>query len=156
MKSPSKGKLRTVQADVPESEILRACLAYLDECGILAWRNNSGRTKIGPRWVSFGLKGSGDILGILPDGRFLSVECKTASGRVSPDQESFMDKVRASGGVALVVHSAEELADGLGLKSDRILVEASTRAGRRRLLKNAEIQDARGFHTRGEKANLSD
>jgi hypothetical protein len=59
--------------------------------------------------VSFGYPGSADILGILPGGRFLAVECKSATGKQSEKQKKFQEKIEANGGVYLLVRSEEEL-----------------------------------------------
>ncbi len=101
-----------------EKEVLRACLDYLQkvrrwEC----WRNNSGAWKAKDRFIRFGKKGSADILGILPpDGRFLAVETKREGGILSLDQAAFLDRVRASGGLAMVVRSLDDLIRGLELE----------------------------------------
>jgi hypothetical protein len=82
----------------------------LERRGFFAWNNPSGCTRIAPdRWVSFGKKGSADILGCLPDGRFLAVECKSKGGRLSPEQSAFLEKVRGMGGLAIVARSFREL-----------------------------------------------
>jgi hypothetical protein len=94
----------------PESVVLRACMQYLTLKGIFHWRNNTGAVKMGKgRWVSFGLKGSSDIIGLLPDGRFLAVECKAERGRLSPEQRAFLDRVNATHGLALVARSWEDI-----------------------------------------------
>ena len=62
-----------------------------------------------PRRLHAGLcVGSSDIIGITPDGRFLAVEVKTKTGRVSDEQQRFIDAVRRKGGVAGVARSVEE------------------------------------------------
>jgi hypothetical protein len=61
------------------------------------------------RWLHFGKKGNADILGCLPDGRFLAVEIKTPHGRLSPDQLAFLEKISGMGGVAVVARSFCEL-----------------------------------------------
>jgi hypothetical protein len=94
----------------PEGRIKAACLRYLERRGFFAWNNPSGAVRIAPdRWVHFGKKGSADILGCLPDGRFLAVECKSRSGRLSLEQLAFIEKIRGKGGVAVVAHSFREL-----------------------------------------------
>jgi hypothetical protein len=55
------------------------------------------------------MKGSADILGCLPGGKFLAVETKAPAGRLSPEQLEFLEKIRGIGGVAIVAHSAWEL-----------------------------------------------
>ena len=94
----------------PEGLILNACLQYLQARGIFHWRNNTGAVQIVPgRFMRFGKKGSSDILGVLPGGRFLAVECKTKSGRLSPEQKQFLADVRGLGALALVVRDWKEL-----------------------------------------------
>ena len=88
-----------------EAEIVRSCLHILRVEGIMAWRNNTGvRGK-----VHFGLPGSSDIFAILPDGRFLAIECKTSEGKLSELQTVFLHQVQASGGEALVIRDPGEL-----------------------------------------------
>jgi hypothetical protein len=94
----------------PESRIKATCLRYLERRGFFVWNNPSGAVRIAPeRWLHFGKKGSADILGCLPDGRFLAVEVKALHGRLSPEQSAFMEKVRGLGGLAVVVRSFREL-----------------------------------------------
>lgn len=54
-----------------------------------------------------------DILGIVHGGKFLAVEVKSATGRISEAQREFLARVSVLGGVALVVRSVEELRSGL-------------------------------------------
>jgi hypothetical protein len=94
----------------PESRVKSAILRYLERRGFYAWNNATGKIRIAPdRWISFGKKGSADILGCLPDGRFLAVEVKAPHGRLSPEQSEFLEKVRGLGGVAVVARSFREL-----------------------------------------------
>ena len=88
-------------------------------------RNNTGtlRDQHG-RPVQFGLaKGSADLIGwttrtITPDmvgqqvAVFTSIEVKSATGRLRPDQRQWMEAVQAAGGIAGVARSVE---DALGL-----------------------------------------
>lgn len=90
-------------------------LSYLAHLGIFAWRQNQGMTTEHGRVRSFrGLKGVSDVLGILPDGRFLAIECKAATGNPSPEQIAFLEAIRARGGVAFVARSLEDVKAGLG------------------------------------------
>jgi len=96
----------------PEGEVLHSCLEVLSLLQICCWRNNTGAVKIGneKRFVRYGKVGSSDILGILPGGRFLAVECKRPGGRrVSGVQKEFLSEIEQNGGLAVVVHSGEEL-----------------------------------------------
>jgi hypothetical protein len=95
-----------------ESDILAACLDLLRLRGILAWRNNTTGVYDPARkcFRAFhGLKGVSDILAILGDGRLLAVETKSATGRLTPEQEWFLDEVNHRGGLGLCVRSVGEL-----------------------------------------------
>ena len=93
----------------PEGRIKNACLRYLEKRGFTAWNNPSGAVRIAPdRWLHFGKKGSADILGCLPGGRFLAVEVKAPGGKLTSEQHSFLDMVRGLGGFAVMVRSWRE------------------------------------------------
>lgn len=100
---------------VPESMVLAQCMQYLYLKKIFCWRNNTGAAKTEDgRYVRFGLPGASDIIGIMPDGRFLAVECKRSSGgRLSPQQKKFLEKIKESGGVAVVATSLEDLMEAI-------------------------------------------
>ena len=98
----------------PEGLVVQACLEYLHLHKIMSWRNNTGAVKYknakgAGRFLRFGYVGSSDIIGILPDGRFLAVECK-ASTKLSEAQRYFLADIRKNGGVAVVAHSVEDVA----------------------------------------------
>ncbi len=85
------------------------------------FRNNTGtlRDQHG-RPVQFGLcKGSADLIGwrtvtITPEmvgqqvAVFLSIEVKTATGRLRPEQRQWLDAVQSAGGIAGVARSVED------------------------------------------------
>lgn len=103
---------------VAENQVKNACLEYLHLRGIMAWQNNTGAVKyrngVGKdRFLRFGYKGSADILGCLPGGRFLAVECKTNTGKLAESQREFLADVRKFGGVAVVARRIEDVAEVL-------------------------------------------
>jgi hypothetical protein len=87
------------------------------------FRNNCGKLpdpRTG-RWIEFGVgnPGGGDLLGwrtvtVTPEmvgqqvAQFVSLEVKTATGRVRPEQERWRQVVQQAGGVAAVVRSVED------------------------------------------------
>jgi len=87
------------------------------------FRNNVGRLpdpRTG-RWVEFGVggKGAGDLIGwkrvtITPEmvgstvAVFTSIEVKTPTGRIRPEQQQWLDAVQAAGGIAGVARSVED------------------------------------------------
>lgn len=55
-------------------------------------------------------RGVPDILGVLPpSGRLLAFEVKTLSGKLSKEQQAFIDDINAAGGFAAVVRSLDDL-----------------------------------------------
>lgn len=102
--------------------LVRACMDYLAASGVYAWRQNNAPVPVrrGGDVVAFRrveTKGVPDILGVLPrSGRFLGVECKTGSGRLSPEQEEFRGRVEKCGGIYLAVWSVDELVAELAIE----------------------------------------
>jgi hypothetical protein len=85
------------------------------------FRNNTGTLKdANGRPVQFGLcKGSADLIGwkrvtITPEmvgtqvAVFLSIEVKTATGSLRPEQQQWLDAVQAAGGIAGVARSVSD------------------------------------------------
>jgi len=111
----------------PEGIILAGCLRYLQRQNVYHWRNSTGAVRIGPgRFMRFGKVGSSDILGVLPGGKILCVECKAQGGRLTPEQKQFIQDVRDLGGVCLVVKHWQEIDSALrqeGFISDGPLFE---------------------------------
>ena len=98
----------------PESRLLLAIRATLGRReDVRLFRNNVGtlRDKDG-RYVQYGLcPGSSDLIGwvaVAGVARFLAIECKSAKGRLTPEQANFLRVVRDSGGVAGVARSVDE------------------------------------------------
>lgn len=99
-----------------ESEIQNTILEWLLMHRIWAWRNNSGmmfKQYNGKSYaVRLGLKGSSDILGVIPpDGRFLAIEVKDHKGKVSPEQMEFLETISGKGGIAFVARTLEDVID---------------------------------------------
>lgn len=100
-----------------ESEITKYCLLAAAECGATVMRNNRGMflSLDGKRKQRAGLQaaGSSDLIGWTHEGKFLAIEIKTEKGRVSLDQQRFIDVVNKAGGVAFVARSAQDVRDNL-------------------------------------------
>ena len=80
-------------------------------------RNNTGKLKDERgQWVAFGVGGVGgsDLIGWTRTGQFAAVEVKTPTGRVSAEQQAFIDGVIAAGGRAGVARCVEDVARILG------------------------------------------
>jgi VRR-NUC domain len=95
---------------VLEKDIQRHCLEWLAYEGIFCWRQNNLATPRGDGVYSFhGKRGVSDILGIMPDGRFLAIEVKQPGKKLRPEQEEFLQEITERGGVGMCVHSLDEL-----------------------------------------------
>ncbi|MDZ7904623.1 MAG: hypothetical protein U5N55_01655 [Cypionkella sp.] len=96
---------------IREADIQAQIMMALSEAGCLIFRNNCGvlpdRRGIP---VRFGVGGNGgsDLLGICPDGKFLSVEVKTALGQPTDAQLHFIAAVIARGGRAGIARCAQD------------------------------------------------
>jgi len=91
-----------------ETQIQSQIMEYLKLSGITAWRNNTRTVKLGGRMVHMGLcKGSSDIIGVLPDGRFLAIEVKRPGGKLTPEQSRFLALVNWRGGVGVVANGTD-------------------------------------------------
>lgn len=78
---------------------------------VVVWRNNIGNVEARTGYrISFGVGGPGgaDLLGIDYRGRFVAIEVKTPTGRVSPEQRKFGELVEQRGGVYLVMRSVDD------------------------------------------------
>ena len=105
----------------PEQIVKDSICEYLELKGIFFWTNHSMGTydkKKGTwrmRRGRFNLNGTSDILGVLPGGRLLAIECKAKGLKrnVSEDQQYFLDRVSCIGGVAILADSVQDVIDGL-------------------------------------------
>lgn len=109
-------------APVTEGHIMDAVrLALGREPGLCLWRNNIGVAEMrgapGQRAhvVRFGVgsPGGADLIGLYR-GRFLAIEIKTPTGRLSAEQRTFGQLVTRLGGVYAVVRGEAEAVELLG------------------------------------------
>ena len=95
-----------------ESEIQKAILDYLRLRGIFCWKNNSVGIykKATGSYISVGMKGVADILGVLGDGsgRLIAVEVKRPGNYPTPEQKLFLEQITAKKGIAFVAYGIED------------------------------------------------
>lgn len=90
-----------------EREIQKQIIDYLKSKQIFHWRNNVGRKHN----LQFGLKGSGDIMGVTSNGIFFSIECKDYKGKMSLDQIMFERRVNQNNGIYILATSLDNVSD---------------------------------------------
>lgn len=97
----------------PETTLIRGCLDWCRAQGLFVWRNNTGTFQMGNRWLKFSIVGAPDIIGLLPSGKFLGIECKVHPNKQTDTQKDFERRIVANKGCYLIVYSAYELANKL-------------------------------------------
>lgn len=103
-KKPTKGLLEPFHVNGvdkrPEYAIQKDILDYLHKKRIVVWRISE----------TINIIGFPDLLAIDPtDGKFVGIEVKTATGRVSSVQNAVHSIVRRSKGVVIVARSVEDV-----------------------------------------------
>jgi VRR-NUC domain len=88
-------------------EVLKALRAH----PAVSWaeRQNTGSARIGGRFIRFGWPGCSDVLGMLRDGRFLAVECKSPTGKLRPEQAVFLERINGAGGVGFIARDCRDV-----------------------------------------------
>lgn len=105
-------------SEIPlEKDIQKAIIAFLSAHPKISiyGRFNSGTAITGDaqgntRYTRFNsIKGFPDIHGMLKGGRAVYIEVKRPGGRVSEEQQEFIDKVAAHGAVAFIAYSVDDV-----------------------------------------------
>jgi hypothetical protein len=60
-----------------------------------------------------------DITGLLPDGRFIGVECKAPGGRQSSAQKAMEQEIRSRHGIYVLAHEVEDVRRAIEDANDR-------------------------------------
>ncbi len=110
-------------AALSEQRIQQEIRLALSRGPVRLYRNNTGTLRdANGRPVTFGLEvGSADLIGwttrtITPDmvgqqvAVFTSIEVKSATGRLRPEQRQWLEAVQAAGGIAGIARSVEDAA----------------------------------------------
>lgn len=89
-----------------EADIKRAIELYLKAQGhmVIPYRTTGIRTAT-RGWIPARRKGIADLLGLTKDGKFFAIECKVPGRKTTPEQEQFLESVRACGCKAFVATS---------------------------------------------------
>ena len=106
---PKRAIKNHAPADESEKGIEEAIRAYLRALGafeIKVW--TGGIALFDGRVARNNNKGAADILACWR-GRFVAIEVKSKTGRVSPEQVAFLADVKRAGGIALVARSLDDV-----------------------------------------------
>ena len=110
-------KAKNMGLPSPSEKVIQSqIMQYLTARRIFHWRQNQGATVVpavgGAKRRFFrmtSVDGVSDILGILPDGRFLSIEVKAGRNGPTEAQAEFLRLVNAAGGLGFVARSVEDV-----------------------------------------------
>jgi hypothetical protein len=124
-----------------EKEVENQILDWLKSVGIMAWKNQSVGIFDQKRGIyrkpnnKHHIKGTSDILGVMPNGQFLSIEVKAPLKNprsderlfvlASPEQQDFILRVCKSGGLAFVADRLEVVKSKIDLTSSYALVKSN-------------------------------
>jgi len=104
---------RRIKPKILEKHVLKACLKYLSFRPGMWWRNNTGALLAGDnRFIRFGHRGSSDIIGLTPKGRFVAIECKGTGGVLSKEQKIFQEQVERNNGIYVLAYDVDDIVRG--------------------------------------------
>jgi len=95
-----------------EIDIQRAILAALaGRRDLRVWRANAGvgLTLDGQRMVRYGVRGQGDLTGVVAGGRRLEIEVKRPGQRQTKEQRLFGEMITRFGGLYVLARSVEDV-----------------------------------------------
>ena len=99
----------------PERAVQRACLGELRRLGCLVAVTDAGAAyRAGAFFGDAIPRGWPDITGVLPDGRFIGVECKAPGGRQSAAQKQMEREIRKRNGIYVLARCPEDVAKAIG------------------------------------------
>lgn len=98
-----------------EAKLKTDIIEYLKFLGIFCWNNrNVGvyNPKYG-KYIPSTVKGVSDIIGILPNGKFLAIEIKVKPNKLTEHQKWFLEQIKKNNGVAIVAYNLTDVIDGI-------------------------------------------
>ncbi len=103
----------------PEKAVLAECLSWLQRQHMMRNRHDAGTFQNNRgQWAAYGIRGSGDIHGMLRHhgGKHFEIECKRGKGgQLSKDQQIRKRDVEYNDGLYFVVHGINELIFYMGV-----------------------------------------
>ena len=104
----------------PERAVQKAVLLWLRARGALVAVTDAGAAyRAGAFFGDAIPAGWPDITGLLPDGRFIGVECKAAAGRQSPAQAAMEQEIRKRNGIYVLGYGVEDVKKEFGNATER-------------------------------------
>jgi len=103
---------------IPTENFLKnQIMEYLHLKRVFAWRQNTGAfvmEKDGKkRFIRCGIVGCSDIIGILPNGKFLAIEVKVPGRKLTARQKEFLEMIRKNNGIAIVAFCLDDVMEAI-------------------------------------------
>lgn len=98
-----------------EAKLKKQILDYLKLKGIFCW-NNRNVGVYNPKtgcYIPSPIKGISDIIGILPNGKFLAIEVKTNKNKPTKNQLWFIEEIKRNNGVGIIAYNLDDVIDEL-------------------------------------------
>ncbi|MCX7698803.1 MAG: VRR-NUC domain-containing protein [Candidatus Goldbacteria bacterium] len=98
-----------------EKDIQRDILSFLRLNKIFCWKNNNVGIykKETGSYIPSQIQGISDIIGILPDGRFLAIEIKREGGKLTDKQIEFLNNIKKNNGLTIIAYSVKDVVEKL-------------------------------------------
>jgi hypothetical protein len=120
VKPPTAARKR--KGSTPEAKVAASIDRYLKKIGCISLRTSAGLITVDDRKISLGATGTSDRTCCI-FGRFVAIEIKSATGKTTPAQEKYLDRVHANGGIAIVARSTQDVRDHLIIHFGLALVD---------------------------------
>lgn len=91
-----------------ESEIRDQIVEYLRKKGVMVWKDRQVTTRPG-RGTFRTSNGVPDIIGIAKDGRFIGIEVKTRTGKLSDAQIAFMERAGQTKAILILARDLKDV-----------------------------------------------
>lgn len=96
------------------NDLTHSAINYLKHKGFFVWRNNTVGVYDAQKKVyranPYTLKGVPDVIGFRnADGLFVGVEIKIGADKLSVEQDEFLSKLQAAGGIGIAIKSIDQL-----------------------------------------------
>ena len=96
-----------------EKDVQLSILQYLEAKRYFFYRQNTtpifdAQKKIFRRMPAYAMKGVPDII-VIHQGKYIGIECKSDTGKMSPDQLQFEKMSTLNGGVYILARSIEDV-----------------------------------------------
>jgi len=96
--------------NIEHEKLLKRCLLELSKAGFLAWKNSTGSIPVQNRYITFGCKGSPDILSIHPiTGIFYGWEIKSGNAVQNKHQKLFEKAIKKRNAHYYVIRKIEDI-----------------------------------------------